>query len=152
MAVTEQFELYSANIQENSETDMKDSPVEGRSLIDQDAPTASDTTQSPMTGFSTLASAAVGPYRLLQRVGEGGMGEVWLAEQTEPIRRQVALKLIKAGLDTKQVVARFRAERQALALMDHPAVAKVFDAGETPRGLPYFAMEHVKGEPITFYC
>jgi non-specific serine/threonine protein kinase/serine/threonine-protein kinase len=80
------------------------------------------------------------------------MGEVWLAEQTEPVRRKVALKLIKAGMDSKQVIARFEAERQALALMDHPAIAKVFDAGETPRGLPYFAMEHVKGESITSYC
>jgi non-specific serine/threonine protein kinase/serine/threonine-protein kinase len=80
------------------------------------------------------------------------MGEVYLAEQTEPIHRQVALKVIKAGLDTKQVVARFEAERQALALMDHPGIAKVFDAGETPRGLPYFAMEYVKGEPINAYC
>ena len=97
-------------------------------------------------------SEPIGPYRLLQRIGEGGMGEVWLAEQTEPIHRQVALKLIKAGLDTRQVVARFEAERQALALMDHPGIARVFDAGETPRGLPYFAMEYVKGEPITSYC
>jgi non-specific serine/threonine protein kinase/serine/threonine-protein kinase len=101
---------------------------------------------------SSHASDHIGPYRLMQRVGEGGMGEVWLAEQTAPIRRQVALKVIKAGMDTKQVVARFEAERQALALMDHPAIAKVFDAGETNRGLPFFAMEYVKGEPITSYC
>jgi eukaryotic-like serine/threonine-protein kinase len=94
----------------------------------------------------------IGPYRLIQKIGEGGMGEVWLAEQTEPIHRTVALKLIKAGMDTRQVVARFEAERQALALMDHPAIARVFDAGQTPRGLPYFVMEHVQGEPITTYC
>jgi non-specific serine/threonine protein kinase/serine/threonine-protein kinase len=94
----------------------------------------------------------LGPYRLLRRLGEGGMGEVWLAEQTAPIRRNVALKLIKAGMDTRQVVARFDAERQALALMDHPTIARVFDAGETPRGLPYFAMEYVQGEPITAWC
>jgi len=94
----------------------------------------------------------VGPYRLLQRLGEGGMGEVWLAEQTRPVRRQVALKIIKAGMDTAQVVARFGAERQALALMDHPAIATVFDAGATAQGRPYFAMEYVKGEPITAYC
>src|SRR6266705_3093359 len=80
------------------------------------------------------------------------MGEVWLAEQTRPIHRQVALKIIKTGMDTAQVVARFEAERQALALMDHPAIAHVYDAGETPRGLPYFAMEYIKGEPITAYC
>jgi eukaryotic-like serine/threonine-protein kinase len=80
------------------------------------------------------------------------MGEVWLAEQIHPIRRQVAIKVIKAGMDTSQVVARFEAERQALALMDHPAIAKVFDAGTTPEGRPYFAMEYVRGEPVTSYC
>ena len=95
---------------------------------------------------------AFGAYRLLQKIGEGGMGEVWLAEQTTPVRRQVALKVIKAGMDTVHVVARFEAERQALALMDHPAIATVFDGGSTPEGRPYFAMEYVKGEPITTYC
>jgi serine/threonine protein kinase len=94
----------------------------------------------------------IGPYRLLQQVGEGGMGVVWLAEQTRPVRRQVALKIIKVGMDTAQVVARFEAERQALAIMEHPAVARVFDAGVTPEGRPYFAMEYVRGEPITAYC
>ncbi len=94
----------------------------------------------------------IGPYRLLQKIGEGGMGEVWLAEQDKPIRRRVALKLIKLGMDTKQVIARFEAERQALALMDHSNVARVIDAGATPEGKPYFAMEYVKGEPITDYC
>jgi non-specific serine/threonine protein kinase/serine/threonine-protein kinase len=94
----------------------------------------------------------MGNYRLLEKVGEGGMGEVYLAEQEKPIRRRVALKLIKAGMDTKQVIARFESERQALALMDHPSIAKVFDAGSTPEGRPYFAMEYVKGEPITRYC
>jgi serine/threonine protein kinase/tetratricopeptide (TPR) repeat protein len=97
-------------------------------------------------------SRTIGPYRLLQLVGEGGMGEVWLAEQTHPVRRQVALKVIKAGMDTAQVVTRFEAERQALALMDHPAIATVYDGGSTPEGRPYFAMEYVKGEPITTYC
>ena len=101
---------------------------------------------------SSQSSGQVGPYRLLQRIGEGGMGEVWLAEQTQPVRRQVAVKVIKAGMDSAQVVARFEAERQALALMDHPAIAKVFDAGTTPEGRPYFAMEYVRGEPITAYC
>ena len=80
------------------------------------------------------------------------MGEVWLAEQTRPVHRQVALKVIKAGMDTAQVVARFEAERQALALMEHPAIARVFDAGATPQGRPYFAMEYVRGEPITTYA
>ena len=97
-------------------------------------------------------SRTVGPYRLLQLIGQGGMGEVWLAEQTQPVRRQVALKVIKAGMDTAQVVSRFEAERQALALMDHPAIATVFDGGSTPEGRPYFAMEYVKGDPITAYC
>jgi eukaryotic-like serine/threonine-protein kinase len=97
-------------------------------------------------------SIAIGPYRLLHPVGEGGMGEVWLAEQTAPVRRQVAIKLIKAGMDTARVVARFEAERQALALMEHPAIAKVFDAGATPQGRPYFVMEYVRGEAITTYC
>jgi eukaryotic-like serine/threonine-protein kinase len=94
----------------------------------------------------------VGPFRLLQLIGEGGMGEVWLADQLEPVRRRVALKIIKAGMDTKQVVARFEAERQALALMDHPAIAKVFDGGTTPEGRPYFVMEYVPGVPITEHC
>ncbi|HEU4925651.1 MAG TPA: serine/threonine-protein kinase [Vicinamibacterales bacterium] len=96
--------------------------------------------------------ASIGPYRLLERIGDGGMGEVWLAEQQRPVRRQVALKIIKAGLDTAQVVARFEAERQALALMDHPAIAKVFDAGSTELGRPYFAMEFVRGESLMAYC
>ena len=94
----------------------------------------------------------IGPYRLLQLIGEGGMGEVWLAEQVEPVRRRVAIKVIKAGMDTRQVVARFESERQALALMDHPAIAKVFDAGSTPEGRPYFVMEYVAGVPITEHC
>src|SRR3954468_20006301 len=98
------------------------------------------------------ATKTIGPYRLLQLLGEGGMGEVWLAEQTRPVHRQVALKVIKAGMDTAQVVARFEAERQALALMDHPAIARVFDAGATPHGRPYFAMEYVRGERITAYA
>ena len=94
----------------------------------------------------------LGPYRLLRRVGEGGMGEVYEAEQLEPVRRRVAIKLIKHGMDTKQVVARFEAERQALAMMNHPCVAQVFDAGTTPSGAPYFAMEFVAGVPITEFC
>src|SRR5215471_2677017 len=102
---------------------------------------------------SHLAKAGdqVGPYRLLQLIGVGGMGEVWLAEQLEP-RRKVALKLIKSGMDTRQVIARFESESQALALMDHPAIAKVLDAGSTPEGAPYFVMEYVAGVPITTYC
>jgi len=101
---------------------------------------------------SSEAFGSIGPYRLLEKIGEGGMGEVWVAEQHKPIRRIVALKVIKSGMDTRQVIARFESERQALALMDHPAIAKVFDAGETEQGRPYFVMEYVKGIPITAYC
>lgn len=93
----------------------------------------------------------IGPYKLLQQIGEGGMGTVWMAEQQNPYRR-VAIKLVKIGMDTKQVLARFHAEQQALALMDHPSIAKVFDAGATENGRPYFVMELVRGLPITTYC
>ncbi len=98
------------------------------------------------------APRAVGPYRVLQALGEGGFGTVYLAEQDAPVRRRVALKVLKPGMDSKSVIARFEAERQALALMDHPGVAKVYDAGTTPEGRPYFAMEHVRGDPIHVFC
>ncbi len=91
-------------------------------------------------------------FQLVRKLGEGGMGQVWLADQTAPVRRQVALKLIKAGMYDESVVQRFQAERQSLAIMDHPAIAKVFDAGTTPQGQPYFVMEYVPGLPITDYC
>ena len=91
-------------------------------------------------------------FQLVRKLGEGGMGQVWLAEQTSPVRRQVALKLIKAGMYDEAVVHRFQAERQSLAIMDHPAIAKVFDAGTTPQGQPYFVMEYVPGLPIAEYC
>src|SRR4029079_2388026 len=94
----------------------------------------------------------IGPYKLLQQIGEGGMGVVFMAEQTEPLQRTVALKIIKPGMDTRQVIARFEAERQAVAMMDHPNIAKVLDAGTTDSGRPYFVMELVKGVPITKYC
>jgi WD40 repeat protein/serine/threonine protein kinase len=94
----------------------------------------------------------IGPYKLLQSIGEGGMGAVFMAEQERPVRRMVALKVIKAGMDSAQVVARFEAERQALAVMDHPHIAKVFDGGTTDAGRPFFVMELVKGTPITKYC
>jgi len=87
------------------------------------------------------SEGVIGPYHLVQIIGEGGMGEVWLAEQKQPVRRRVALKLVKAGMNTREVIARFESERQALALMDHPAIAKVFDAGSTSQGAPYFVME-----------
>ena len=101
---------------------------------------------------SERAGAAIGPYKLLEQIGEGGFGVVFLAEQTQPVRRRVALKVLKPGMDTRQVVARFEAERQALALMDHPNIAQVFDGGETVAGRPYFVMELVKGIPITDFC
>jgi len=107
-------------------------------------------------GFPSLNSekpgTLIGPYRLLQRIGEGGMGTVFLAEQDAPIRRQVALKVIKPGMDSGQVIARFEVERQALAMMDHPNIARVLDAGTTAGGRPYFVMELVRGVPITEYC
>jgi serine/threonine protein kinase/tetratricopeptide (TPR) repeat protein len=96
--------------------------------------------------------AVIGPYKLLEHIGEGGFGVVFMAEQTEPVRRKVALKVLKPGMDSRQVVARFEAERQALAIMDHPNIAKVFDGGATPSGRPYFVMELVKGAPITDFC
>ena len=94
----------------------------------------------------------IGHYRILENLGEGGMGIVYKAEQREPVRRIVALKVIKLGMDTHEVVARFEAERQALALMNHPNVAKVFEAGMTETGRPFFAMEHVPGVSLTQYC
>jgi len=121
-----------------------------------DLPGPTDRTElTSQSGDGSLADGEVeriGPYRLLEKLGEGGIGEVWLAEQTEPVQREVALKFIKQGMDTKQVIARFEAERQALAMMDHPAIAKVHDAGATPRGRPYFVMERVRGVPITDHC
>ena len=90
---------------------------------------------------SEIPGSVIGPYKLIEQIGEGGFGVVYMAEQQQPIRRTVALKILKAGMDTREVVARFESERQALALMDHPAIAKVFDAGSTPEGRPYFAMD-----------
>src|SRR4029077_6921883 len=97
-------------------------------------------------------SRLVGPYRLVSKLGEGGMGQVGLAEQTTPVKRRVAVKLIKGGMFDSTALVRFQNERQSLALMDHPAIAKVFDAGATPDGQPYFVMEYVAGMPITDYC
>ena len=114
------------------------------------APSDSDLTQA--TRATPNAPTSIGPYRLRERIGEGGMGEVWLAEQARPVRREVALKVIKAGMDTAHVLARFDAERQALALMDHSAIARVFDGGATREGRPYFVMEFVRGESITAYA
>ena len=101
---------------------------------------------------TTTEPIFMGPYRLIRKIGEGGMGQVWLAEQTAPVRRQVALKLIKVGRFDDEVLQRFQSERQSLAIMDHPSIAKVFDAGSTPDGQPYFVMEYVRGTLITDYC
>jgi eukaryotic-like serine/threonine-protein kinase len=114
-----------------------------------DSPTVPQGEPSEMGGSP---GSRVGRYRLLEQIGEGGFGAVFVAEQEEPVRRQVALKVIKLGMDTRAVVARFEAERQALAVMDHPGIAKVLDGGATDAGRPYFVMELVRGEPITAYC
>jgi serine/threonine protein kinase len=98
---------------------------------------------------SERPGAQIGPYKLLQQIGEGGFGVVFMAEQTSPVRRKVALKVIKPGMDTRQVIARLEAERQALAVMDHPNIARVLDAGATESGRPYFVMDLVRGVPIT---
>src|SRR5262245_52881192 len=94
----------------------------------------------------------IGHYHLIRLLGEGGMGAVYLADQKAPVERPVALKVIKLGMDTREVIARFEAERQALAVMDHPGIARVFDGGATDAGRPFFAMEFVPGEPITRFC
>ena len=104
------------------------------------------------TNYSEHAGTKIGRYKLLELIGEGGFGAVWMAEQEDPVRRRVALKVIKPGMDTQQVLARFEAERQALAMMDHPSIARVFDGGATDAGRPYFVMELVRGVPITEYC
>jgi serine/threonine protein kinase/tetratricopeptide (TPR) repeat protein len=106
----------------------------------------------PKAGSGEGAGDAIGPYTLLEQVGEGGMGTVWMAQQTDPVRRAVALKVIKPGMGSGQVIARFEAERQALALMDHPNIARVLDAGTSGSGRPFFVMELVKGMPLTKYC
>jgi WD40 repeat protein/serine/threonine protein kinase len=110
------------------------------------------TPTSPLRGEGVEPGGRIGPYKLLKVLGQGGFGVVYLAEQAYPIKRTVALKVIKLGMDTKQVIARFERERQALAMLDHPHIARVFDAGATDTGRPYFAMEYVKGIPITDYC
>jgi serine/threonine protein kinase/Tfp pilus assembly protein PilF len=109
-------------------------------------------TTTELLHAGVTAGGLIDRYRTVRKIGEGGMGEVWLAEQTEPVRRRVALKLIKAGMNSREIVARFESERQAIALMEHPAIAKVLDAGSTPDGAPYFVMEYVAGVPIHVYC
>ena len=131
----------------------RSSPPEPTSLEDSGEPgEASKPTIVVTLSPSEQSGDLIGRYKLLQQIGDGGMGVVWMADQLEPVRRRVALKVIKLGMDTKQVIGRFEAERQALALMDHPNIAKVFDAGATDTGRPYFVMELVKGVPIAQYC
>ena len=118
----------------------------------RDRPAASNPMETIEQPTSEGPGTLIGPYKVLEQIGEGGFGVVFLAEQQYPVRRKVALKVLKPGMDTRQVVARFEAERQALAIMDHPHIAKVFDGGATPSGRPYFVMELVKGVPITEFC
>jgi serine/threonine protein kinase len=117
-----------------------------------ESPAAAPLATSDFSPITERPGTLIGPYKLLQQLGEGGMGTVWVAEQERPVKRRVALKVIKAGMDSAQVIARFEAERQALALMDHSNIAKVLDAGTTESGRPYFVMELVKGVPIVKYC
>jgi non-specific serine/threonine protein kinase/serine/threonine-protein kinase len=122
---------------------------EAASFLGEPSGPGGATAEEPLT---ERPGTVIGSCKLLELIGEGGMGEVWMAEQREPMQRKVALKILKAGMDSRQVVARFEQERQALALMDHPNIAKVFDGGTTAGGRPYFVMELVKGVPITRYC
>ena len=132
--------------------------VEGLLRVYEDAdsflesPPAPPTVTVESTSLSEGPGTVIGPYKLREQIGEGGMGVVYMAEQTESVRRKVAVKIIKPGMDSAQVIARFEAERQALAMMDHPNIARVLDAGTTDTGRPYFVMELVKGVPITEYC
>ncbi|MBL8760387.1 MAG: serine/threonine protein kinase, partial [Phycisphaerae bacterium] len=132
---------------------MPDQPHDPDATLDSPASGSVDTA-APTAGaiLREQPGQRIGVYKLLQRLGEGGFGSVFMAEQEQPVRRQVALKVIKLGMDTRQVVARFEQERQALAIMDHPGIARVLDAGATETGRPYFVMELVKGEPIVEYC
>ena len=111
-----------------------------------------DPDQTSVTNLDLGNERNIGPYKIREKIGEGGMGVVYVAEQTEPVQRKVALKVIKPGMDTKEVIARFEAERQALAFMEHPNIARVLDAGATESGRSYFVMELVRGIPITEYC
>lgn len=128
-----------------------------RASADPDATVAPERPEAGTSGGHRSGAAeksgdAIDHYKLLKPLGEGGFGSVWLAEQSEPVKRRVALKIIKLGMDTKEVIARFEAERQALAMMDHPNIARVFDAGVTGSGRPYFVMELCTSEEVSTYC
>jgi eukaryotic-like serine/threonine-protein kinase len=120
------------------------------SFLERPAVALAATIDQPLS--TERPGSQIGPYKLMEQIGEGGFGLVFVAEQQHPVRRKVALKVIKPGMDSREVIARFEAERQALALMDHPNIAKVLDAGTTPSGRPYFVMELVRGVPISEYC
>ncbi|HMO15028.1 MAG TPA: serine/threonine-protein kinase [Pirellulaceae bacterium] len=154
---------YRANLQKqsNDQTMSVASPSKSSSIAEkQSSGKKSDLTQIDLNPQRQTDAGnqqkspprMIGHYRLIQKLGEGGMGEVWLTEQQHPVKRQVALKLIKAGVGSREVIARFEAERQALALMDHPNVARIIDAGTTDDNQPFFAMEMVRGEPLNRYC
>jgi len=123
--------------------------VEQTILASELEPLPDDTTRPPS---GKLERQQIGPYKLLEQIGQGGFGTVYMAEQTSPIKRKVALKVLKAGMDSNEVIARFEAERQALAMMEHPNIARVLDGGTTEQGRPYFVMELVRGVPVTEYC
>src|SRR5687767_6190749 len=128
-------------------TPLKGMSAEGRPKVPSDAEST-----VVVQSVTEKAGDTIGRYKLREKVGEGGWGVVYVAEQEEPVRRRVALKVIKPGMDTRAVVARFEAERQALAMMDHPNIARVLDAGSTETGRPFFVMELVRGIKITDYC
>ncbi len=144
--------LVHAHMPTHEEDGSLDSGLQHESHTFDHIPAADPTGSIPGAELGEGPGTVIGPYRLLQKIGEGGMGCVFMAEQIHPVRRKVAFKVIKAGMDTGQVVARFEAERQALAIMDHPHIARVLDAGATDTGRPFFVMELVKGIPITEYC
>ena len=164
--IRQQVEKLLASYQQNSPGLLQQAVVEDRvpsgsaevhmgetNLSNPDAMGDYETSDVPIPGPLDIAqNPKIGPYTIREQIGEGGMGYVYVAEQTHPVRRKVALKVIKPGMDTKEVVARFEAERQALAMMSHPNIAKVLDGGATDQGRPYFVMELVRGEPITKFC
>src|SRR5262245_18119850 len=127
--------------------DRQDQAIDRPPVVDPHATLAFANASAP-----SIRTLIAGRYKLMEPIGEGGMGTVWVAKQSEPVRRRLALKLIKPGMDSRQVLSRFEAERQALALMEHPNIAKVFDGGMTDQGRPFFVMEYVKGLPVTQYC
>jgi eukaryotic-like serine/threonine-protein kinase len=148
-AVLDRFCGADAELRQRVETLLRAHDAPGPFL---DSPTPNLVATAGELPVTEKPGTMIGPYKLMEQIGEGGMGLVFVAEQQQPVRRRVALKVIKPGMDTRQVIARFEAERQALALMDHPNIARVLDGGTTANGLPYFAMELVKGVPITQFC